>query len=127
MKTADAIACLRMLALDMVGNAGSGHTGAPLGMADIFTVLAQKLNVDPKHPGWINRDRLVLSNGHAVAVHYASLHLMGYDVPMAQLKNLRTLHSITPGAPRVRLDAGCRLHDRAFGSGCSLGGGYGVG
>ena len=106
MKTADAIACLRMLALDMVGNAGSGHTGAPLGMADIFTVLAQKLNVDPQHPGWINRDRLVLSNGHAVAVHYASLHLMGYDVPMAQLKNLRTLHSITPGHPEYGLTPG---------------------
>ena len=93
----------RVLAADMVEKAKSGHPGAPLGMADIATVLYAKfLKFNPKEPHWFNRDRLVFSNGHSSALVYALLHLSGYPkMTMDELKHFRQLGSLTPGHPEI--------------------------
>lgn len=91
---------LRMLSIDAVEQAQSGHPGMPLGMADIATVLWKKfLKHNPKNPYWFNRDRFVLSNGHGSMLLYSLLHLTGYQLPLEELKNFRQLHSQTPGHP----------------------------
>lgn len=96
----DACALLRYIAVRSVQIAQSGHPGAPLGCSDIMTVLWQKwLHVDPENPQWINRDRFILSNGHASAMLYALLYLRGYNITWEDLTNFRTLHSPTPGHP----------------------------
>lgn len=92
---------LRFLSADMVQRANSGHPGAPLGLADIMTVLSLHLIHNPKNPTWLNRDRLVLSGGHASALLYSFLHLSGYDLSLEDLKNFRQLHSKTPGHPEI--------------------------
>src|SRR4051794_27075767 len=86
---------LRFLAIDAVEQAKSGHPGAPMGMADIAEVLWRRhLRHNPADPAWPNRDRFVLSNGHASMLLYALLHLTGYDLPLEQLKQFRQLHSM---------------------------------
>lgn len=95
-KQADTI---RFLAADMVQKANSGHPGAPMGLADIMTVLATHLKHNPKNPNWLNRDRLVFSGGHASALVYSFLHLSGYDISLDDIKNFRQLGSKTPGHP----------------------------
>src|SRR6478752_3051077 len=91
---------VRMLSVDAVEQAQSGHPGMPLGMADIATVLWKKfLKHNPKNPHWINRDRFVLSNGHGSMLLYSLLHLTGYKLPIEELKNFRQLYSKTPGHP----------------------------
>ncbi len=95
-KMADTI---RFLSADMVQAANSGHPGAPMGLADIVTVLSSHINHNPKNPKWLNRDRLVFSGGHASALIYSSLHLWGYDISLEDLKNFRQLGSKTPGHP----------------------------
>jgi transketolase len=91
---------IRFLAIDAVQQANSGHPGAPMGMADIATVLWREfLRFNPQNPAWFNRDRFVLSNGHASMLQYALLHLTGYDLSIEDLKNFRQLHSKTPGHP----------------------------
>lgn len=95
-KQADTI---RFLAADMVQAANSGHPGAPMGLADIVTVLSKHLNHNPKNTKWLNRDRLVFSGGHASALVYSFLHLSGYDLSIEDLKNFRQLGSKTPGHP----------------------------
>ena len=95
-KQADTI---RFLCADMVQAANSGHPGAPMGLADIVTILAKHLNHNPKNPKWLNRDRLVFSGGHASALVYSFLHLSGYDLSIEDLKNFRQLGSKTPGHP----------------------------
>ncbi|BCA93893.1 transketolase [Legionella antarctica] len=91
---------LRILSIDAVNQAQSGHPGMPLGMADIATVLWKKfLKFNPKNPYWFNRDRFVLSNGHGSMLLYSLLHLTGYDLTIEELKNFRQLHSKTPGHP----------------------------
>ncbi|ELM7168333.1 transketolase, partial [Campylobacter coli] len=92
---------LRFLSADMVQKANSGHPGAPLGMADILTVLSYHLSHNPKNPTWLNRDRLVFSGGHASALLYSFLHLSGYDLSLDDIKNFRQLHSKTPGHPEI--------------------------
>lgn len=77
---------LRFLSADMVQKANSGHPGAPLGMADILTVLSYHLSHNPKNPTWLNRDRLVFSGGHASALLYSFLHLSGYDLSLDDIK-----------------------------------------
>jgi transketolase len=94
------INALRFLAVDGVEKAKSGHPGAPLGCAPIAYLLFHKLmKHDPADPKWIDRDRFVLSNGHASMLLYGSLHLSGYDLPMAQLEQFRQWGSETPGHP----------------------------
>lgn len=93
---------VRILSIDAVNQAQSGHPGMPLGMADIATVLWKKfLKFNPKNPHWFNRDRFVLSNGHGSMLHYSLLHLTGYNLPIAELKNFRQLNSKTPGHPEL--------------------------
>eukprot|EP00659_Diplonema_papillatum_P011728 gene11728-18085_t len=100
MTTTECINTIRCLAADVVRAANSGHPGAPMGMAPIAHLLwAEHMLFNPREPGWVNRDRFVLSNGHACALQYSMLHLAGYDLPMTELKRFRQLHSKTPGHP----------------------------
>ena len=93
-------AAIRILSVDAVNEAQSGHPGMPLGMADIATVLWQKfLKHNPKNPYWFDRDRFVLSNGHGSMLLYALLHLTGYNLSIDELRHFRQLHSKTPGHP----------------------------
>ena len=98
---------IRFLSMDAVQKANSGHPGAPMGMADIAEVLwHQTLRHNPVNPGWWNRDRFVLSNGHGSMLIYSLLHLTGYDVTIEDLKAFRRLHSRTPGHPEFGYTAG---------------------
>ena len=91
---------IRALSMDAVQQANSGHPGMPMGMADIAEVLwNDNLKHNPSNPGWADRDRFVLSNGHGSMLMYSLLHLSGYDLPMSELRNFRQLHSKTPGHP----------------------------
>jgi len=93
---------IRALSMDAVQAANSGHPGMPMGMADIATVLWREyLAHNPDNPGWENRDRFVLSNGHGSMLAYALLHLSGYDLTLDDLKQFRQLGSRTPGHPEV--------------------------
>jgi transketolase len=109
---------LRFLAIDAVNAARSGHPGMPMGMADIAEVLwRQHLKHDPAAPGWADRDRFVLSNGHGSMLLYALLHLTGYDLPLQELKNFRQLHSKTPGHPEAGLTPGVETTTGPLGQG----------
>ncbi|RJS94361.1 transketolase [Salinisphaera sp. Q1T1-3] len=91
---------IRILSMDAVQQCGSGHPGMPMGMADIAEVLFNDhLKFNPTNPDWFDRDRFVLSNGHGSMLQYAALHLSGYDLSIDDLKQLRQLHSRTPGHP----------------------------
>ena len=93
---------LRALAMDAVQQASSGHPGAPMGMAEMAVALwTRHLKHNPANPHWWDRDRFVLSNGHASMLLYALLHLSGYALPMAQLQRFRQRGSLTPGHPEV--------------------------
>ncbi|NIC40221.1 transketolase [Aquabacterium sp. A08] len=109
---------LRMLAVDAVEQAQSGHPGAPMGMADIAEVLWHRhLKHNPTNPHWPDRDRFVLSNGHGSMLLYALLHLTGYDLPMDELRRFRQLHSRTPGHPEVGLTPGVETTTGPLGQG----------
>lgn len=98
---------LRVLSMDAVQKANSGHPGMPMGMADIAQVLwSDFLNHNPKNPHWFNRDRFILSNGHGAMLHYSLLHLTGYALSIEDLKNFRQIGSKTPGHPEVDLTPG---------------------
>ena len=100
---------IRALAMDAVQQANSGHPGAPMGMADMAVALwGDHLRHNPANPHWMNRDRFVLSNGHASMLIYSVLHLTGYNLPIDELKNFRQLHSKTPGHPEVDVTPGVR-------------------
>ncbi|KAF8999215.1 Transketolase [Haplosporangium bisporale] len=89
-----AINTIRVLAADTVFKSNSGHPGAPMGCAPMAHLLfSHFMNYNPKNPTWANRDRFVLSNGHACALQYILLHLMGYPTTMDDLKNFRQLGS----------------------------------
>lgn len=91
---------VRFLSIDAVNRANSGHPGAPMGMADMAVALwKDHFKHNPANPDWLNRDRFVLSNGHASMLQYAVLHLTGYDVSLADIKNFRQWHAKTPGHP----------------------------
>jgi len=109
---------IRALAIDAVQAANSGHPGMPMGMADIAEALwRHALRHDPARPDWINRDRFVVSNGHGSMLLYALLHLSGYDLPMAELKAFRQLHSKTPGHPEVDVTPGVETTTGPLGQG----------
>ncbi len=109
---------IRALAMDAVQKANSGHPGAPMGMADIAEVLWRgPFRHNPKNPGWVNRDRFVLSNGHGSMLQYALLHLTGYDVTIDDLKNFRQLHSRTPGHPEYGYTPGVETTTGPLGQG----------
>jgi transketolase len=109
---------VRMLAVDAVEKAKSGHPGAPMGMADISEVLWNRhLQHNPSNPHWANRDRFVLSNGHGSMLIYALLHLTGYDLPMDELKKFRQLHSKTAGHPEFGITPGVETTTGPLGQG----------
>jgi len=109
---------IRALAMDAVQAANIGHPGAPMGMADIAVALwSRHLRHNPANPHWANRDRFVLSNGHASMLQYALLHLTGYDLPMAEIKRFRQLHSKTPGHPEVDVTPGVETTTGPLGQG----------
>jgi len=109
---------LRALAMDAVQQANSGHPGAPMGMAEMSVALWNgHLRHNPANPKWADRDRFVLSNGHASMLLYALLHLTGYDLPVDELKRFRQLHSKTPGHPEVGLTAGVETTTGPLGQG----------
>jgi len=109
---------IRMLSVDAVEQAKSGHPGAPMGMADIAEVLWNRhLKHNPVNPHWPDRDRFVLSNGHGSMLIYALLHLTGYDLPMAEIKRFRQLHSKTAGHPEVGITPGVETTTGPLGQG----------
>jgi transketolase len=111
---------IRALAMDAVQQANSGHPGAPMGMADIAVALwGRHLRHNPADPQWANRDRFVLSNGHGSMLIYALLHLTGYALPIAELRNFRQLHSKTPGHPEVDITPGVETTTGPLGQGIS--------
>ncbi|OBS30114.1 transketolase [Tepidimonas fonticaldi] len=109
---------IRMLAVDAVEQAKSGHPGAPMGMAEIAEVLWNRhLKHNPANPAWADRDRFVLSNGHGSMLIYALLHLTGYDLAVEELKAFRQLHSQTPGHPEVGITPGVETTTGPLGQG----------
>ncbi|MDK1225954.1 transketolase [Cronobacter turicensis] len=109
---------IRALSMDAVQKAKSGHPGAPMGMADIAEVLWNGfLKHNPTNPTWYDRDRFILSNGHASMLLYSLLHLSGYDLPMEELKNFRQLHSKTPGHPEIGYTPGVETTTGPLGQG----------
>ncbi|SEJ95736.1 transketolase [Variovorax sp. OK212] len=109
---------IRALAMDAVQQANSGHPGAPMGMADMAVALwGEHLRYNPANPHWFDRDRFVLSNGHASMMLYAVLHLTGYDLPIGELKNFRQLHSKTAGHPEIDVTPGVETTTGPLGQG----------
>ncbi len=110
---------IRVLAMDAVEKAKSGHPGMPMGMAEIAVALWTNGHYrhNPANPHWPNRDRFVVSNGHGSMLHYALLHLAGYDLPMQELMNFRQLHSKTPGHPEVHVTPGVETTTGPLGQG----------
>ncbi|KAL6309105.1 transketolase [Sparassis latifolia] len=121
------IATIRTLAADVVGKANSGHPGAPMGMAPVAHVLFSRiLNANPKHSKWYNRDRFVLSNGHACALHYILLHLLGYKLTIDDLKSFRQVDSLTPGHPETGHTDGIEVTTGPLGQGFANAVGLGI-
>ncbi len=109
---------IRALSMDAVQKANSGHPGAPMGMAEMAVALwGRHLRHNPSDPHWVNRDRFVLSNGHASMLLYAVLHLSGYPLALDELKNFRQLHSQTPGHPEVDITPGVETTTGPLGQG----------
>ena len=113
---------IRFLAADAVQRAESGHPGTPMALAPVaYTLWTRHLRHSPEHPGWPNRDRFVLSAGHASMLLYSLLHLTGYDLPMEEIKNFRQWESRTPGHPEHFLTEGVETTTGPLGQGFANG------
>ncbi|KAJ6547356.1 transketolase [Mycena capillaripes] len=124
---AAAIATIRTLAADVVAKSNSGHPGAPMGMAPAAHILFSRfLNANPKNSKWFNRDRFVLSNGHACVLQYTVLHLLGYKLSMDDLKAFRQLDSLTPGHPEAGHTDGIEVTTGPLGQGFANGVGLAI-
>ncbi|KAK5114095.1 hypothetical protein LTR62_002664 [Meristemomyces frigidus] len=111
---------IRLLAVDATFAANSGHPGAPMGMAPVAHVLFNKfMTFNPKNPGWVNRDRFVLSNGHGCMLQYALIHLFGYALSIDDLKKFRQVDSICPGHPEAHDTPGIEVTTGPLGQGFS--------
>ena len=109
---------IRCLAIDAVEKADSGHPGAPMALAPAaFTLWMNHLQYNPHNPGWFNRDRFILSNGHASMLQYAVLHLTGYEISMNDIENFRQISSITAGHPEYGLTPGIETTTGPLGQG----------
>lgn len=109
---------IRVLSMDAVQKANSGHPGAPMGMADIAEVLWNDyLRHNPANPHWVDRDRFVMSNGHGSMLLYSLLHLSGYDLSMDDIRSFRQLHSKTPGHPEYGYTPGVETTTGPLGQG----------
>ncbi len=119
---------IRMLSMDAIKKANSGHTGMPMGMADIATVLYSKfLKFDPKNPHWTNRDRFIVSNGHGSMLPYSIAYLTGNEkLTIEEIKNFRQLGSHTPGHPEVDVDASIETTTGPLGQGISNAVGFAI-
>src|ERR1700753_322849 len=114
-----AIDTVRILSADAVQKANSGHPGTPMALAPMGHLLwSQFLEYNPKNPHWANRDRFILSNGHASMLLYSMLHLTGYDLPLSELENFRQWGSKTPGHPEYGLTPGVETTTGPLGQGC---------
>ena len=114
------IAAIRSLCIDEINNHNSGHPGIALGAAPmLYTLYKYHLISNPQEPNWINRDRFILSSGHASSLLYAILHLCGYEIKMDDIKNFRTLNSITPGHPEYKITPGIDATSGPLGQGIS--------
>ncbi|MEO0208705.1 MAG: transketolase, partial [candidate division WOR-3 bacterium] len=111
---------IRFLSIDAVEKAKSGHPGAPLALAPLaYIIFDRYLKFNPRNPRWLNRDRFILSNGHASMLLYSVLYLYGYDLDIEDIKNFRQLNSKTPGHPEYNLDIGVETTTGPLGQGIS--------
>ena len=119
---------IRFLSIDAVQQANSGHPGMPMGMADICTVLFKNfLRFDPNNPGWINRDRFIISNGHGSMLLYSLLYLTGYkSIKLEDIKNFRQLNSICAGHPEYEKDSGIETTTGPLGQGIANSVGFAI-
>lgn len=125
--TQKSIDTVRVLSADAVQKANSGHPGTPMALAPIGHVLwTESMNYNPKNPDWVNRDRFILSCGHACMLQYSFLHLTGYEVTMDDLKHFRQLHSITAGHPEYGLMPGIEVTTGPLGQGFANGVGMAI-
>ena len=123
----DVIKTIRVLSADEIEKANSGHPGTPLGVAPLVAELfTEELNICPKNPKFFNRDRFILSAGHASSMLYAVLHLCGFDVTKEDLANFRQLGSRTPGHPEINVTAGVDCSTGPLGAGISNAVGFAV-
>lgn len=122
-----AINAIRFLSADAVQQANSGHPGLPMGTAAMaYTLWTRHLRHNPKHPGWANRDRFILSGGHGSMLLYSLLHLTGYDLPLDELKKFRQWGSLTPGHPEYGLTPGVETTTGPLGQGFANGVGMAI-
>lgn len=125
--TQKSIDTVRVLSADAVQKANSGHPGTPMALAPIGHVLwTASMNYNPKNPEWANRDRFILSCGHACMLQYSFLHLTGYEVTMEDIKKFRQLHSITAGHPEYGLMPGIEVTTGPLGQGFANGVGMAI-
>jgi transketolase len=118
---------IRMLSVDAVEKAKSGHPGAPMGLAPAAYVLWTRfLKYNPRNPSWMDRDRFVLSAGHGSMLLYSMLHLTGYDLPLDQIQRFRQWESLTPGHPESELTPGVETTTGPLGQGFGNGVGMAI-
>ncbi|MFU8770872.1 MAG: transketolase [Anaerolineales bacterium] len=121
------VKAIRFLAADIVQKAGSGHPGTPMGAAAVaYTLWGRFLKHNPANPNWVNRDRFILSPGHASALLYSLLYLTGYDLPLEELKRFRQWGSKTPGHPEYGLTPGVEVTTGPLGQGFAHGVGMAI-
>ncbi|WP_138159518.1 transketolase [Peptoniphilus catoniae] len=111
---------IRMLSIDQIQEANSGHPGLPLGAAPMAYTLWKKMKKNPDDPNWMNRDRFILSAGHGSALLYSILHLYGYGLKIEDLKNFRQFNALTPGHPEYGHTVGVEATTGPLGQGISM-------
>ena len=118
---------VRVLAADAVQKANSGHPGTPMGLAPVGHILwSEIMNYNPQNPEWANRDRFILSCGHACLLQYSFLYLTGYPITLDDIKKFRQLHSITARHPEYGLLPGIEVTTGPLGQGFANGVGFAI-